>query len=127
MEDYRQESFNIDVDNIAPSYNYLVENIDEIICDIEKNDQMFSYQNTMQNYYQFMSLSGNLMCHGFDLKIKVRQYMYYNFGSEYSKHVLTRNCYVDQVALNKFINDNVNNEANQANIADIVCHQYDVC
>ena len=36
-------------------------------------------------------------------------------------------CHVDQVALNKFINDNVNNEANQANITDIVCHQCDVC
>ena len=40
---------------------------------------------------------------------------------------LTRNYYVDQVALNKFINDNVNNEANKANITDIVCHQCDVC
>ena len=69
----------------------------------------------------------NELSHGFYLKIKVRQYMYYNFGSEYSKHVLTRNYYVDQVALNKFINDNVNNEANQANITDIVCHQRDVC
>ena len=59
-----------------------------------------------------MSLSGNLICHGFDLKIKVRQYMYYNFGSEYSKYV---------------INDNVNNEAYEAIITDIDCHQCDVC
>ena len=49
MEEYRQESFNIDADNIAPSCNDLVGNMDEIIFDIEQNDQMFSYQNTMQN------------------------------------------------------------------------------
>ena len=42
----------------------------------------------------------NELSYGFYLKIKVRH---------------------------KFINDNVNNEANQANIIDIVCHQCDVC
>ena len=121
-----QESCYVDRNNITPSCNDEDENVDEI-SDIEQNVQIISNQNTMPNYYQFMSLSRNLICHGFDLKVKVRQYMYYNFGSEYSKHVLTRNYYVDQVALNKFINDNVNNEANQANITDIVCHQCDVC
>ena len=65
--------------------------------------------------------------YGFDLEIKVRQYMYSNFCSENLKHVITRNYYVYQVALSKFINDNVNNEAYQANITDNDCHQCDVC
>ena len=121
-----QESCYIDRNNITPSCNDEDENVDEI-SDIEQNVQIISNQNTIPNYYQFMSLSRNLICHGFNLKIKVRQYMYYNFGSEYSKHVLTRNYYVDQVALSKFIIDNVNNEAYQANITDIDCHQCDVC
>ena len=70
---------------------------------------------------------GNELSHGLDLKIKVRQYMYSNFGNENSKHVITPYYYVDQVAQSKFIIDNVNNEAYLANITDIVCYQCDVC
>ena len=57
-----QELCYIDRNNITPSCNDEDENVDEI-SDIEQNVQIISNQNTMPNYYQFMSLSRNLICH----------------------------------------------------------------
>ena len=43
----REESWNIDSDDIAPSYNDEDEDIDEVIRDIEQNDQIISDKSTM--------------------------------------------------------------------------------
>ena len=57
-----QESCNIDRRNITPSCNDEGQNVDEILSDIEQNVLIISNQNTMPNYYQFMSSSGKLIC-----------------------------------------------------------------
>ena len=56
-----QESCYIDRNNITPSCNDEDENVDEI-SDIEQNVQIISNQNTMPNYYQFISSPGKLIC-----------------------------------------------------------------
>ena len=72
-----------------------------------------SFQNHFKSKFstQLLSIYVCIIIFSYRQESELKSYTIYpfNFCNELSEQVITRNYYVGQVALNKLINDNVNN------------------